>query len=434
MYKTILYTIRCLKQTGRNVERMGIIFLIPILFIVGIAFMYGDESSFVIIGDTGNQYKIGVINHDQGVNLSSQLQSQFNDFIDSSLLGDPLQDGFGTSFIKNMNQSKILLSENDKRRFSVFLYSDIEKASKAIQSRFISLCFILPTNFSKTLIVGWNQRINITENKLILNASEYVFSESSIELIGDHSYARFSEATTLLEEMFNSFLDFFWVIGLDLAGEFVMEYETIVTLAFTEFDIYLPAFLIFVLITSSTGVAGIIGYEQEQGTIDRLKLSDFSSVSLLFGLSFTQIITTLLTMVTVVITIYFLGFPFQGTHQAFFVLLVSFFAVLPLLGISLGVAAFLGGRMATYLPGLIAIPLSFLTGGFIPLPRTILIGDIQLWHLNPFYSTGEVYRKILILNLKINHIFLDLILLIMCGLGFFIIGALVFIKGVYNKF
>ena len=62
MYKILFYTIKCLKQTARNVERMSIIFLVPILFIVGIAFLYGDQSSFVIIGDTGDHYKIGVIN------------------------------------------------------------------------------------------------------------------------------------------------------------------------------------------------------------------------------------------------------------------------------------------------------------------------------------------------------------------------------------
>ena len=424
-----------MKQTGRNVERMSIIFLIPVLFIVGIAFLYGDKSSFVIIGDTGDNYKIGVINQDQDPNLNSTLRSHFSYYIaENGLLGDPLQEGFGTCFIKNINQSKILLSEDDKRRFSVIPYTDLDDASKAVQSRFISLCIIIPNNFSQTLIAGMNHRINVTDGKLLLNASEYVYSEAAIELIGDHSYARFAEATTLLEETLNSFLDHYWVIGLDLPGKFSVDYETISTIAFTEFDIYIPAFLIFVLITSSTGVAGIVGYEQEQGTIDRLKLSDFPSSYFLFGLSVTQIISTLLTMICVVITIYFLGFPFQGDYQALFVILVSVIAVLPLLGISLGIAAFLGGKMATYLPGLIAIPLSFLTGGFIPLPRTTLLGDIQLWHLNPFFSAGEVYRKILILNLEMNQISLDLTLLLLIGIGFFIIGAFVFVKGVYDKY
>jgi ABC-2 type transport system permease protein len=415
---------------------MSIIFLVPILFIVGIAFIYGDQSSFIIIGDTGDNYKIGVINQDQVPNLDSILRTQFNDYMaENSLLGDPLQEGFGTCFIKNINQSKILLSENeeDRRRFSVIPYTDLEEASKAVQSRFISLCFVIPNNFSKTLIAGLNHRINVTDGKLLLNASEYVYSEAAIELIGDHSYARFAEATTLLEEMLNSFLDQFWIIGLDLPGKFSVDYETISTLAFTEFDIYIPAFLIFVLITSGTGVAGIVGYEQEQGTIDRLKLSDFPSSYFLFGLSLTQIISTLLTMTCVFITIYFLGFPFQGDYQAFLVILVSVLTVLPLLGISVGIAAFLGGKMATYLPGSIAIPLSFLTGGFIPLPRTTLIGDIQLWHLNPFFSAGEAFRKILILNLEINQIFLDLTLLIVVGAGFFIIGALIFIKRAYKN-
>ncbi len=423
-----------MKQTGRNVERMSIIFLIPVLFIVGIAFLYGEKSSFVIIGDTGDNYKIGIINQDQDPDLNSTLRSQFYDHMaETGLLGDPLEEGFGTCFIKNINQSRILLSENDKRSFSVISYADLDDAGKAVQSRFISLSIIIPINFSQTLIAGLNHRIMATNGKLLLNATEYVYSETVIELIGDYSYARFAEATTLLEEMLNSFLDHFWVIGLDLPGKFSVDYEMITTLAFTEFDIYIPAFLIFVLITSSTGVAGIVGYEQEQSTIDRLKLSDFPSSYFLFGLTFTQIISTLLTMTCVIITIYFLGFPFQRVDQALLVILVSILAVLPLLGISLGIAAFLGGKMATYLPGLIAIPLSFLTGGFIPLPRTNLIGDIQLWHLNPFYSTGEVYRKILILNLEANQISLDLILLLLIGMGFFILGALVFIKGVYGK-
>ncbi|MFX1285939.1 MAG: ABC transporter permease [Promethearchaeota archaeon] len=434
MYKIILYTLKCLKQTGRNVERMSIIFLIPVLFIVGIAFLYGDQSSFVIIGDTGDHYKIGVINQDKDPKLNSTLRSQLSYYMaENSLSGDILHNGFGSFFIENINNSNILLSENDTRRFSVISYINLDDASKAVQSRFISLCFVIPNNFSQTLIAGLNHRINVTEGKLLLNTTEYFYSVADIELLGDYSYARFTEATTLLQEMLNSFLDKFWVIGLDSPARLSVDYESVSTLVFTEFDIYIPAFLIFVLITSSTGVAGIIGYEQEQGTIDRLKLSNFPSLSFLFSLSITQIISTLMTMICVIITIYFLGFPFQGSYQAFIVILVSILAVLPLLAISLGIAAFLGGKMATYLPGLIAIPLSFLTGGFIPLPRITLIGEIQLWHLNPFFSAGEVYRKILILNLEINQIFLDLMLLFLIGIGFFIIGTLIFVKGVYSK-
>lgn len=433
MYKVVLYTMRCLKQTARNVERMSIIFLVPILFIVGIAFLYGDQSSFVIIGDTGVHYKIGVINQDQKIDLNSSDFSQFSGYLtDSNLVGDPLQEGFGSCFIKNINLSNLLLSEDDTRSFSVIQFSNQQEASKAIQSRFISLCFIIPHDFSKTLISGLNHRINVTEEKLLLNTSNYAYSETSVELIGDYSYARFVEATTLLEEMLSSFLNEFWITGLDLPGKFIIEHDSVTTLVFTEFDIYVPAFLIFVLITSSTGVAGIVGYEREQGTIDRLKLSDFPSSYFLFGLTITQIISTLLTMVSVVIIVFFLGFPFQGSHQAIFVLLVSAFAVLPLLGISIGVAAFLDGKMATYFPGLLAIPLSFLTGGFIPLPRVSLFGDVQLWHFNPFYCAGEVYRKVLILNLELSQVLLDLTLLVLSGMGFFVVGAIVFIKGVYK--
>ncbi|MHA2156912.1 MAG: hypothetical protein ACXABU_16330, partial [Candidatus Hodarchaeales archaeon] len=81
---------------------------------------------------------------------------------------------------------------------------------------------------------------------------------------------------------------------------------------------------------------------------------------------------------------------------------------------------------------MIAIPLTFLTGNFIPLPHFRLLGDIQLWHLNPFFCIGEALRKIMILNSEPTGFILDIILLIVSGSFIFIIGALIFIKKAYN--
>ena len=121
------------------------------------------------------------------------------------------------------------------------------------------------------------------------------------------------------------------------------------------------ALLVFVLISSSTGVAGIVGYEREQGTIDRLKLGNFHVRSFLSGLTITQLLTTLSTMIVVVLTLFIgLEFPVQSNFQGLFILVLSIFAVLPLLGISLAIAASTDGQISTYLPSIIAIPLTFL--------------------------------------------------------------------------
>ncbi len=423
-----------MKQTFRNAGRMSIIFLIPVLFIVGIAWLYGDESSFVVIGDTGNTYSVGVMNKDRIPIFNSSLIPIMESLIPSNTLeGSPFLNGFGTHFIENSNGTASLVPIGEDKRFNYIPYSDSQKASTAIQSRFISMCIIIPENFSHTLIAGLNYRVNVTENVLILNNTDYYYSASVIEIIGDYTYARFSESFTLLQEMLNTYLDHYWMSGVDQPGKMSIEEEHITTLAFTEFDIYVPAFLIFTIISSSTGVAGIIGYEREDGTIDRLKLSRFSTRDFLAGLSLTQIFTSILTMIVIIPTILVLGFPFQGYHQYFYVLLMTMFVTLPLLGISLGFAAITDGQMSTYLPSLIAIPMSFLTGNFIPLPRISLFGDIQLWHINPFFSAGELIRKTLIINLEFKYVLNDLIMLILVGIVFFFGGSYLFLKSVFKE-
>jgi ABC-2 type transport system permease protein len=432
--KAYLIFRRCIKQTFRNAGRLSIIFLIPVLFIVGIAWLYGEESSFVVIGDTGNSYSVGVINKDRIPTFNSSLLSIMDSKIPPNTLeGSPLLNGFGSHFIRNSNGTESLIPIGDNKLLNFIPYSDSRVASTAIQSRFISLCIIIPENFSQTLIAGLNYRVNVSDNILLLNSTSYYYSESVVEIIGDYTYARFSEAFTLLQEMLNTYLDNYWMSGIDQPGKMTIEEEHVTTLAFTEFDIYVPAFLIFTIISSSTGVAGIVGYEREDGTIDRLKISKFSTRDYLVGLSFTQILTSILTMIVIIPTTFFLGFPFQGLHQTFYVLLMTTFATLPLLGISLGFAAITDGQMSTYLPSLIAIPMSFLTGNFIPLPRIPLFGNVQLWHINPFFSAGEIIRKTLIVDLEFSFMLIDIIMLIIVGSLIFIGGSYLFVKSVYRE-
>jgi hypothetical protein len=415
-------------------ERVGIIFIVPILFIVGMAVLYGDESSFVIVDDSGDVYTLGVLNQDEIISLNSDKKAQFQLVIDEiGLSGDPLTEGFGNELIDSMNNSNQLLPKGERRRFEIIEFLSLEIASKAVQSRFVSLCLIIPEDFSLSVITGLNHRINVSKNIAILNTSEYYYTETNIELIGDFSYARFSEASILLAGTLQSYLDHYWISGLPTNTFLNIEHESIVALRFNEFEIFTPALLVFVLISSSTGVAGIIGYEREQGTIDRLKLGGFSVRSFFNGLTLTQLVTTLSTMTLVLLTLFFwLDYPVQSQFQGILILTMSIFAVLPLLGISLAVAATTDGQMSTYLPSMIAIPLTFLTGNFIPLPHLRLLGDIQLWHLNPFFCIGEALRKIMILNSEPTGFILDIILLIVGGSFIFIIGALIFIKKAYN--
>ena len=434
MNKSILFFQRCIKQTYRNTERMSVILILPILFTVGLAWIYGDESSFVIVDDQGPVYKIGVINQDILPILNLDSQTRFQSFISSlnlSYLNNSLQEGFGSTFITGIDSGQLFTME-DTSKFHIFSFNNTKSAANAVQSRFISLCMIIPSNFSQTILAGLNHRINVTTGLSASNQTMFYYSYSSIEIIGDYSYARFSEALILLEDILQRFTNNFWLSGLDDVQSLSTSVSKISTLSFTEFDIFSPALLIFILITSSTGVSAIVGFEREDETIDRLKLSGFSPNSYFIGLTLTQLISTAITMAIIFSTLYFLGFPYQNFNQIITGILICCVAILPLLGISLSMAALSDGQLATYIPSLIGIPLAFLTGNFIPLPRITLLGSIQIWHLNPFFSVGAVLRKILILNTNFSNYILDIIMLLVIGGIFFILGGIVFLKKVYH--
>lgn len=427
--KAHIYTIRSLKQTFRNWEAYIQIFILPIILLSAFAWLYGEESGYDVGLEHGTIFNVGVINRD---NLTSLIDviPKFNTYVqDINLIGNPIEDGFGNIFIKNINGSNKLTLENDSRFMRIISIEDEEKAATYIQNRFISICFILPRNFSQTLLAGINHKINITDGHVVTNISEIYFSEAKVELIGDISYSRFTEAAILLEQQLSNFMDIF--TGLELPSKINIEYTQLSSKNFSEFHTFIPAFFIMTLLMSSSGIAYILAFERKIGTIDRLKLSYFPTNDLVLGLSLTQLVTTSLQIIVFFITVFLLGFPGNiDLPSVFFIALVS---ILPILGIGLLSSVFLEGDVAYFLPGILAMPLSFLTGSFIPLPKIFLAPDIQIWHLNPFYSSSEAIRKILFLEYDLSQITMELFLLLLISIPFFTISALIFSKRIYRK-
>ncbi|MFW9904828.1 MAG: ABC transporter permease [Candidatus Thorarchaeota archaeon] len=426
MYKIITYTIRSLKQTFRNWEMWIQIFVFPAFFLFAIAFLYGEETGFEVGVEHGEMFRVGVINNDDFESLKTTVQN-YSSYIEKiNLVGNPVSVGFGQNFIDNINNTNHLLPKTDTRFMVLYPLGSYEDAASMVQSRFVSLCFVIPEDFSKTLLTAINHKINITEGVSI--SSELIRSEAIVELIGDYSYARFSEASVLLEEQLQNYVKEFAYI--EIPGNFNLKTINLTSVHFTEFHSFIPGFYIMTLLLSSVGISGILGREKESGTIDRLKLSDFSRIKLNLSLSLTQFITTGLQLITFFAAIYLLGFPGHG--NPFIVSIVVCVSIIPLLGWGLLFAVILEGDAALYGPGLLSIPFSFLTGSFIPLPRISLFGDIQVWHLNPFYSTSEAIRKILFLNYDLNQVKFELSLLIIMGLFIYILGTAIFVKRVYK--
>ncbi len=427
--KAHIYTIRCLKQTFRNWEAYIQIFIIPVVLLLSFAWLYGEGSGYDVGHEHGDHFKVGVINQDNFTSLAEVIPL-FNSHIkvkDSDLIGNPLEEGFGKFFIDNINGSKNLLPSNDSRRMSILNVDNIEEAATAVQNRFLSLCFVIPNNFTQTLLAGINHKINITEGYTVSNSVKLKLSEARVELIGDMSYFRFTEAMNLLEEQLRYFM--FLFSGLELESKVDLEHIKITTDNFTEFHTFIPAFFVMTLLMSSAGITYILAFERDRGTIDRLKLSNFPKDDLVLGLTLTQFITTALQIIIFFLTVYFLGFP--GRLNLFLAVFVALLSIVPVLAIGIISSVQLKGEIAFFLPGMLSLPLSFLTGSFIPLPKITLIGEIQVWHLNPFYSSSEALRKILFLNYDLIQITFELLLLMGISLPMFILSVLLFKKKIY---
>ncbi|MHA2364425.1 MAG: ABC transporter permease [Candidatus Hodarchaeales archaeon] len=430
MAKTINYFIINMKQIIRSIEKSSYVIFSPFILIISLAFMFGGGDYTDILIQQERVLHIGVINKDQ-TQFLDEWRDTFESYLDNTLFSnDPLQIGFGNVFIKNINTSNNLLTTNEPVSFKIHEYQNNDEANTAIKKRLIALYLIIPANFSQTILAGLHHKVNVTNQITLTNESQFIRSEATFNLIGDYSFTKFTQAQSVIIEMLDSFL--FVYTGLESAGGNLKVKEvSIISEELSVFDKYIPGILVLVLLLGNSAIVGVLAQERTSGTIDRLKLSNFSQKNLIFGLSLTQLVIGLIQIIISLLTIYLIGFP--GTGNLFYVLIICFLLLIPLIGIGLIVAAYTEGPIATGMAGMNAIILSFFTGEFIPLPRWQLIQEIQVWHLLPVFSASEAMRKILFLNYDLTQVLMEIMFSFIIGIIIFLIGLFAFQKKIYSE-
>ncbi len=143
---------------------------------------------------------------------------------------------------------------------------------------------------------------------------------------------------------------------------------------FTQFDFLAPGMIVFAILLLATTVAAILTREVESGTLLRLKMSKMRSFDLLFG---GLIPWSLIAGAQVVILLavgIILGLHWQGSFYS--IILAIFIGIIggvASISLAMIIASFAKtDRQAANLGTLIVIPISFLTGAFFQLPRSIL--------------------------------------------------------------
>ncbi len=397
--------------------------------------MYGEKNSVVPGNFKEDVYNVGAINLDEIPIFPTEVIQQFETITlnltqELDLIGNPMEKGFGKFFIDNIHKSQRLTDKSNPFQFNVIHFDNINNAKIATQSQDIALCFIIPTDFSKTLFAGINYYTKITTGKTITDDPDLINRTTTIRMIGDFSYSRFAEASTLLDKMLEKFLTGYSKTTLP-GGYFETVTRQISSQHFTKFDVMVPGFLVFVLLMSISGSTAILTFERTSGMLDRLNLADYRPSNLIIGLAITQVVTTALQILVFFISIYLVGFP--GPGNPVYAFIASLIVIIPIFGLGLLVAALCTDeKTATGLPGLIAVPISFLSGAWIPLSRWPLFGKIQVWHLNPMFSASEAFRKILLNGLTLEDVFLELFFAALIGIFIFLLGSLLFRNRAYQ--
>lgn len=403
--------------------KASLIFLLPVILIPSLAFVYGDKSMSNLVQGEKENYVIGYITHDIGVNpdWSENYISQITE--NASLVGSPLINGFFAHFLDNLNKYPEL------KELEIRSFDNPDTLVHGIQGRELVLGLVVDENFSHALLSGVNFRYYSQYGKYLSNDSQFLRITSEIGLIGDFSYELFSEVYLKLSSAMNSFLQVYMEPVLNL-GEITINQKNIERIEFTEFQIELPGFLVYILILSISGSVGTLASERDSHTILRIRLSGFSRRKLILGIAISQLVVTFIQILMFFLTIYIMRFPmFENT---WFLLPLSLLNIIPLLGMGLIIAAFVKDtNLALSIPSLLGIPLIFLTGSFIPLP-SIYIGEFLVWYLNPFYVIGEISRKVLLFGETPSAMLFEIYLILLYGLIYFSVGVVLLGKRIYK--
>jgi ABC-2 type transport system permease protein len=167
------------------------------------------------------------------------------------------------------------------------------------------------------------------------------------------------------------------------------------------FDYLVPGLIVFCLLLQVSLVASSLVRDIEKGTLDRIKLSKAKAFDLLFGTLLTWTLITIGQVIILIGVAIVLGYKHQGDFSALgLATLIGVIAGMASISLALLIASFAKNDMQAMLLGaMIAVPLGFMAGAFLPLPKQVL-GEIAgrtyvLWEALPWTWAVSSMRSVL---------------------------------------
>ncbi|MHB8603729.1 MAG: ABC transporter permease [Thermoplasmatota archaeon] len=197
----------------------------------------------------------------------------------------------------------------------------------------------------------------------------------------------------------------------------------------TQYDFIVPGLMIFAIINTAPGAAAVLAKEYEEKTLPRIKLTRVRTAELLGGVTLAQFIISGLSVVLMFAAAKLMGFHNAGSlPAAVFIALVASLAVI---GLGMVIAAFAKARdEAANIGTLIAVPASFLSGAFFPIPGVALFAlaghTVGVYDLLPTTHAVKAIIQVLTFGQGLGDVAWDVGFLAVLSVAFFLVGVVLY--------
>ncbi len=419
--------VKGLKQALRDRRSLFFLLLFPVVFMIIFAFAFGSPSS---LGTGTTTHEIAVINQDTGATRALNGTAQhFN---------------AGENFTQAL--ANVTYPQTNTRLFHLNNVSQ-DTAESMLKTRSLDAAVIIPANFSQAVVsltnatvraettsdiglsvingsvaqtpgTGVTPTAGAVSARVPTNTTLPQVSNITAQVVveGDTGTAAFGATQALLFNVVNQYASQLQEGTIQQIDAALGQNQTATRLnylsatvqpltgtrSFTLFDYQAPGLIVFALLIQTSTIAQDLAREAERGTLARLKLSNMRSFDLLFGTLLTWIVIAVVQILLLFAVAIALGFNWAGGTNSL-ALAVGVGVIGGIASISLGllIAAFATNeRQAAQLGVLIAVPVSFLTGAFFPLPTetlgTAFGTTFQIYDILPWTQVADAIRQILV--------------------------------------
>ena len=190
--------------------------------------------------------------------------------------------------------------------------------------------------------------------------------------------------------------------------------------------------IVFAILMTITVVASNVATEEESGMIKRLRLSKMKTRDYVLGNLISWSFVGVIQVIIMLLVAILVGFKWEGgIYTLFLACIVGIVTTFSSVAVALIIVALSkNAKQASSISPIIAVPLSFIAGAFIPLPdcviATINNQQIQIYEILPWNQAITAIRQVLTYGQGLDAIVMNLIIILIMGIILLVISILLF--------